>query len=339
MKFRNLRHGMGFIKILYILLLFLIIAADITYASTIKDETIAQAITNLLRRDRMGTGERVDVFATQGIVTMTGRVDNPLMRRRAAQLALTVRGVRSVINRIEIFPLGRMDDAIKKDILMAVRNTSSPGQDDFQINVRNGYVFMSGKVNSQDAKVFCIKLAFGINGVKKIISHIELKDQHELTDDDIKANIKRRLLWNVWVDDNRIDIQVIEGRVNLRGRVGSLAEKMAALHEALMADGTVYVENKNLIIDRTLHNKMRRHTTYSDKTDVAIKKALKDTFSLDPRLTTLKAEISVASGIVTLNGCTNNLCCKRFVEQDAKNTVGVRIVKNNLKICTYNIIQ
>jgi osmotically-inducible protein OsmY len=338
MKFRNLKLRMGFIKILYSLLLFLIIAAEITYASTIKDETITQTISSLLRRDRIGTGERIDVFATQGIVTMTGRADNPLMRRRAAQLALTVRGVRSVINIIDIFPLGRMDAAIKKDILMAVRNTSSPGQDDLEIDVRNGYVFMSGKVNSQDAKVFCIKLAFGINGVKKIISHIELKDQHELTDDDIKANIKRRLLWNVWVDDNRIDIQVIEGRVNLRGRVGSLAEKMAAHHEALMADGTVYVENKNLIIDRTLHNKMRRHTTYSD-TDVAIKKALRDTFSQDPRLTTLKAEISVTSGIVTLNGCTNNLYCKRFVEQDAKNTVGVRIVKNNLKICTFNFIQ
>jgi len=179
---------MALIKIPYISLFLFALVTEITFASTIKDKVIIRAITNLLKRDKIATSERIDVFATQGIVTMTGRADNLLMRRRAAELALTVSSVRSVINIIEIFPLSRMDAAIREDILVALSNTQSVGKDDFQIDVRNGYVFMSGKVNSQDAKVFCIKLAFGINGVKKIIPHIELKDQHELTDDDIKRS-------------------------------------------------------------------------------------------------------------------------------------------------------
>jgi osmotically-inducible protein OsmY len=71
---------------------------------------------------------------------------------------------------------------------------------------------------------------------------------------------------------------------------------------------------------------------------MAIKKALRDTFSHDPRIVALEAEISIANGIVTLNGWVDNRSSKRYAGQDAENTVGVRTVKNYLKIRPNNNI-
>jgi osmotically-inducible protein OsmY len=332
MKFQASQHECLLLRISFFALILFLFSNGITQASHIKDESITRAITNVLNLDKIVSGERIDVLTKQGIVTMAGRIDNSMLRRRATELALTVRGVRSVINRIEIWPQSRMDAAIRRDILMALRTAPSLDQYDIQIDVRNGYVFISGTVNSRQEEESCIKLVLGISGVKEVISLIELSSHHTPTDEDIKADIRRRLFWNVWVKENRIDIQVTRGHVILSGRVESLAEKFATVHDAWMAAGTVSVEDQKLIIDWTLHNKMRRRTRYTHKTDMAIKKALRDTFSQDSRIVALEAEISIANGIVTLNGWVDNRSSKRYVGQDAENTVGVRTVKNYLKI-------
>jgi osmotically-inducible protein OsmY len=299
-----------------------------SHAAIIKDEIITQTVSALLERDKWTPDKRVDVYTSQGIVTLVGRIDNQVMRRRASELVLTIKGVRSVINRIEIFPIGRMDAAIEKDIYTAIE-TKSHG---LRIDARNGYVFVSGKVSSQDVKENLIKQTMGIRGVKMVIPNIEIKPHPVLTDEAIESNIQQRLSWNVWVNRRRIDVEVSNGNVYLKGSVGSLAEKMAAMHEARMADGTITVDGNHLVVDWTLHNDQYRHTQIVLKTDDTIKNAIQDTFAHDPRFATLKARISVKNRIVRLNGTVDNPNVKRFAQEDAENTAGVRIVENNLKI-------
>ncbi|MGD8936812.1 MAG: BON domain-containing protein, partial [Thiogranum sp.] len=48
--------------------------------------------------------DTVDVSSERGIVTLTGTVNNLLASERAVRIAKTVRGVRAVVNRIEIEP-------------------------------------------------------------------------------------------------------------------------------------------------------------------------------------------------------------------------------------------
>lgn len=52
----------------------------------------------------------------------------------------------------------------------------------------------------------------------------------------------------------------------------------------------------------------------------------------DPRVFSLNPSVEVKNGVVTLTGAVENLKVKRAAEQDAKNTVGVRRVKNLLRV-------
>jgi osmotically-inducible protein OsmY len=333
MKLHTSQFDLSMLKMTCLASILFFTITSFSHASIIKDKIITQAVSAQLVSDKWASGERIDVFTSQGIVTLVGRIDNPAMRRRASELALKIIGVRSVINRIVIFPIGRMDAAIEKDIYTAI-GTNSHG---LRIDSRNGYVFLSGEVNSQDVKEYTVKQAMGIRGVKMVISSIESKHDLGLTNDEIKFNIRQRLLWNVWVNRRRIDVKVSNGGVYLKGRVGSLAEKMAAMHEARMADGTITVDGNHLVVDWRLHNDQYRHTQIVLKTDDTIKNAIQDTFAHDPRLATLKARISVKNRIVRLNGKVDYLNVKRFAQEDAENTVGVRIVENNLKPDTKSI--
>jgi osmotically-inducible protein OsmY len=62
------------------------------------------------------------------------------------------------------------------------------------------------------------------------------------------------------------------------------------------------------------------------------KQAVKDCFYYDPRIHSYHPNIDVKNGTVTLSGVVEGLKAKRSAEADARNVLGVRRVKNNLKV-------
>ena len=56
-------------------------------------------------------------------------------------------------------------------------------------------------------------------------------------------------------------------------------------------------------------------------------------FKHDPRLLSFDPEIHVDHGVVTLTGEVSHLTAKKAAERDARQTIGVRRVKNNLRTC------
>ena len=63
----------------------------------------------------------VDVSTSQGIVTLSGSVDNPLAKERAVKIAKSIRGVLGVIDQIIVTPVSRSDEDIRKDIQAALQ--------------------------------------------------------------------------------------------------------------------------------------------------------------------------------------------------------------------------
>ena len=68
----------------------------------ISDIGITSAVERRLHSDHLTPTFGVKTTTTDGIVELTGTVDNLLARTRAARLAESVKGVRSVSNRITI---------------------------------------------------------------------------------------------------------------------------------------------------------------------------------------------------------------------------------------------
>jgi len=75
----------------------------------------------------------LDVSTSQGIVTLSGSVNNILAKERSLNMAESIRGVRGVIDRIAVMPVSRSDADIRKDIQAALRQ--DPATESYRVAV------------------------------------------------------------------------------------------------------------------------------------------------------------------------------------------------------------
>ncbi|MEE4264451.1 MAG: BON domain-containing protein [Desulfobacteraceae bacterium] len=315
--------------VISILLLLPAVAAAV---NDIRDNDITLAIDRQLQNDEGVPADLVGVRTMDGIVTLSGSLDNLLARERAAEIAATIKGVRSVINLIEVQSLIRTDAQIRTDVEQALLGDPAADAFEIKVSVRDGSVILTGMVDSWPEKQLCLMVAKGVIGVKEVKSNITVLQKSERADDDIRADIERRLAYDVWVDDAQIDIKVMRGKVVLSGIVRSLSAKTRAFRGAWVS-GVTSVVDKDLVVDWSRSKKMRRQfENYPIKLDEEIKQVLKEVFFYDPRLSPFNLNVLVENGVVTLSGQVHNLKARQVAEQDANNTTGVWLVKNQINV-------
>jgi osmotically-inducible protein OsmY len=308
------------------------VLAGFAAAREIKDSDITLAVDRQLQKDEGVPAHLINVRTKDGIVTLSGPVENLLARERAAEIAAMIKGVRSVINFIDVLGIIRTDAQIRTDIEQALMDDPATDVFDINVSVQNGAVILTGMVDSWQEEKLCVLVAKGVLGVKEVKSNIEVSQKSKRPDGEIRADIEQRLAYDVWIDDALIEVKVLRGNAILSGAVGSLAEKTRAFRSAWVA-GVTSVEDKDLVVDWSRSKKMRRPIeNYPMKSDEEIKQALKEAFFYDPRLSPFNLTVSVENGVVTLSGQVHNLKAKQVAEQDANNTVGVWLVKNHLKV-------
>ena len=109
------------------------------------DMSITDAVEDELRIDSAVPHYRIDVTTSHGIVTLKGPVDNILAKERAARIARIVKGVRAVVNEIEVVPpiLGK-DRQIGEDVEEALLN--DPATDSYEVEVKVISADRDGKI-------------------------------------------------------------------------------------------------------------------------------------------------------------------------------------------------
>ena len=298
------------------------------------DKEIGSAVVNHLLFDSSVPSNDIDVVSSDGIVTLSGTAPNLLAKDRAAVIAGSLKGVRSVVNRIKVTAAARGDDKIRKDVEAALK--TDPATEAFQIAtaVEKGVVTLKGEVDSWREKQLAASVAKSVKGVRELQNNLELSFHNDRPDNEIAAEVKETLDRDVWVDDALVHVDVTDGKVMLTGSVGSVAEKTRA-HWDAWTTGVSMVDDGDLKVEPwadTGSNKRERPSTY--KSDEEVRKSVKEALMLDPRVFSFNPDISVRSGSVTLSGVVNNLKAKRAAVRDAKNTVGVWRVRDHLKVRT-----
>ncbi|WKZ18431.1 MAG: BON domain-containing protein [Candidatus Jettenia sp. CY-1] len=297
----------------------------------IKDREIAFAVEMELLNDEAVPAHLINAEANNGIITLSGSVDNLLARDRASRIAETVKGVRSVINTISVTPVTRSDTQIIIDVEKAL--AIDPVTDFYEIDTKvdKGVVVLYSTVESWAEKQLAEQVVKGVQGVKGVRNEMMIDYRKQRPDSEIKADIKGRLSSDVYIDDMLLDVVVKDGKVTLHGTVGSAAEKSRVFYDAWVS-GVTAVDNSELEVKWWMRDELRRKVKYVDKSDEEIKKAVEDTFFYDPRVASFNIHIEVKDGVVILSGMVDNLHAKKVAEQDAKNTIGMRVVKNFLKV-------
>jgi osmotically-inducible protein OsmY len=141
----------------------------------------------------------------------------------------------------------------------------------------------------------------------------------------LTAKTKMALLATEGVSANAIDVDTVDGRVTLHGKVGSAAEKAKAEAEARKIDGVKEVRNLLQVVPAA---KTERAEVSDDEVKARVERALKD----DRRLADTDVEVaSVNDGVVLLTGEAKSVSEHLRAMQTASTVPGVRRVTSEVK--------
>lgn len=302
-----------------------------TEAQALSDEEIADAVRRELSLDPTTQPPRIDVLSTEGVVHLTGAVPNLAAKVRATRLAETVRGVRTVSNRLTVETPDRPDESIEAEVSRAL--TMNPATDAYEVSVEvtEGHVTLTGEVQSWAEQRLCTKVTRTVRGVRSIENAIVLSTIPDRADAEIENDVQERLRWDVLVDDALIVVDAEDGTVKLDGVVGSAAEKRRAIADAWTA-GVSDVEASDLEVQWWLARDDLRKNKYQPRTEEEIEAAVRDALLYDPRVRAYEVGANAEGGQVTLTGVVGTLEAKRAAQSLAENTVGVTSVRNGIEV-------
>lgn len=297
----------------------------------IPDADITLAVEQELLEDGEVAAHRVDTVTHEGVVTLSGSVDNLLAKRRAIDLAEAIKGVRGVVDKIELNTPDVGDPELRTDVQGALYY--DPATESYEVDVEadDGTITLTGAVESFQEKELAEEIAAGVKGVQAVDNQIEIDYAAERTDDEIRDDVVGRLANSIWIESGLVDVSVNEGNVKLTGTVGSEAEKTRAKQAAWVA-GTESVDAGELEVEWWLRDEMKREDRFLDPSDDQIAEAIRDTFLYDPRVKSFKPDVDVENGVVTLTGTVSNLQAKQAAKRDARHVPGVLMVNNHLRV-------
>lgn len=297
----------------------------------IKDLDIGRAIEHQMKIQKGISDHLIDVVVDDGIVTLNGSVESLLSKQRAEDVCKAVRGVRAVINNLNVSAYDISDSELLSDVENALLRDPATESFDVTIEIKDGKAKVTGGVKSWKEKQLVENVIKGIRGIQSVINELRFDKDTLRSDDEIKEDIRQALRWDIRVDDGLIVIDVDNGHVELSGIVGSLSEKSRA--EGITWEcGISTLNTENLHVERWARDEDLRKDKYVTKSNDDIRAAVQDAFFRDPRVGSFLLDVSVDDGVVRLEGTVDNLKSKLAAEEDAANVVGVYLVRNHLKV-------
>lgn len=206
-------------------------------------------VQNAIKREPLLNAAEIGVTAKDGVVSLTGLVDNYLKKIEAESAAKKVIGVRALVENIEVkFPnsWSKTDVEIANEVLTGLKNNWSIPNDKITVKIENGWVTLEGELPWNYQKEVAKDSVIYLAGVKGVTNNIKIKSEsHDAIEKkDVEDAIHRS--WSV--DDSDINVSVTGTTVTLTGTVDSWYQKEEAGRIAWKTSGIWHVKNE-LVVD------------------------------------------------------------------------------------------
>jgi osmotically-inducible protein OsmY len=189
----------------------------------------------------------IGVAATDGVVTLTGYVETYSEKLAAEKATLKTFGVKAVANDIMVKPLAKVTDSdLAANAIAALAARSNVPEYKIKVTVKNGAIFLDGKVDwkyQKDAAESAVKY---LNGATAIFNRIDVKPV--VSTDDVRSKIEAAFRRNAELDARRVTVLAHEGTVELWGNVHTWREKSEAEMAAWAAPGVSKVDSHLQIV-------------------------------------------------------------------------------------------
>ena len=212
------------------------------------DEILQKDVSNALKWKSPISISNIIVISNDGVVTLTGVVENYIKKTQAENSTRKIVGVKSVINKIDVLINsweGKKDVAITAEILTIFRWNWHTINDTIKVSVINGWVTLFGELEWNYQKEAAKEAVTNLIGVKGVSNKIVIKSQSHFKID--KTTLRLALQNHLGLDSKDIEIGVSDSDITLKGTVDSLYQKEIAGRIAWKTPGVINVHNELVI--------------------------------------------------------------------------------------------
>jgi osmotically-inducible protein OsmY len=184
----------------------------------------------------------IGVAVLDGIVTLAGEARSYAEKWRAERTVERVKGVRAVVNNIQVKTPGDISDIdIAKAAVEAIKWNVLVPSDKIKVRVENAWITMTGEVNWDYQRRAAEKAVRDLPGVRGITDLIAVRPKVDAKV--VKEKIEEELKRAAALDAQNIVVEVNGSEVILRGTVRSAADRHEAEKAAWAAPGVTDVQN------------------------------------------------------------------------------------------------
>lgn len=216
------------------------------------DQQIKKDVIDLLYNDISINASNVKVEVNDGIVDLQGNVPSYGEITSAANKIYEIKGVKKVINKLNVdYPEGYklpQDKDIKNRIENVFEWHSYLNEENITVEVEKGEVTLTGSVTDYWKKESAEVMAGSILGVINVDNKLGIVPTEDVIDNTIAKIIYEKLEKNYLVDKEDIEVKVKDGKVTLSGEVPNSKAYFAANNAAIFTSGVIYLNN-NLRIE------------------------------------------------------------------------------------------
>ncbi len=191
----------------------------------------------------------IGVTAKNGVVSLTGVVDNYSKKTEAENAAKNVAGVTALVEKIEVrYPssYSKTNAEIADEVVAALKARWDVADEKVKVKVESGWVTLTGELSWHFQKEAAHDAIKGLMGVTGVTNNITIKSESMEAVE--KADIESALKRNWAFCDSDIHVKVTGHRATLTGTVNSLYRKDKAGSIAWNAPGIWSVDNE-LVVD------------------------------------------------------------------------------------------
>ncbi|MEX2581367.1 MAG: BON domain-containing protein [Verrucomicrobiales bacterium] len=297
------------------------------------DEAIALQVENSILRSSAAGSAKIQAGVSEGVVTLSGKVDNLSASKQAARLARRVAGVRSVVNQIVVEPTEVPDERLRRRAVKQLANDISFDASKVKVDIEGGKATLNGTVDSRaEGRLVEDKIA-GLGGIRQIENNLEVAARKLRSDPEMQEIVSQLIDNSAILDESEIEVSVEDGVVKLDGAVDNLSQKDEAAQLASIS-GVSRVDGEGLLAEKRTSDGTRRRDRFESLTDQKIEDAIQLGIENHPMLVAVadRIDTSVEEGVVTLTGEVGRVSMKEAAAEVARNTVGVQGVENGIEV-------
>jgi len=194
-----------------------------------------------------GIATQIGVAAKDGVVTLSGEVDTYRKKIAAEHAAQRVAGVKVIAVDIVV---NLESGSSKSDVEIAcavgesLKWNSSVNEDNIEVKVDNGWVFLDGTVEWEFQRKIVEGTVHELAGVRGVTNRIAVTSKLAVNPSEVKEKIASAFHRSATIDSSTVRVEVSGSKVKLSGKVRTWIERQEAEEAAWSSPGVVEVDNK-----------------------------------------------------------------------------------------------